>query len=74
MDANHKRIPASAVREICGGVSDMWLWRRLNDPNSGFPKPAYIGRRRYWRKADILDWWDRRDPEAGATQPDGASA
>ncbi len=50
-----KRIQAVAVRELCGGVSDMWLWRRLND-DPKFPKPIYIGRRRFWREADIVAW------------------
>lgn len=51
-----KRIQAAAVRELCGGVSDMWLWRKLNDPNSGFPRPAYIGRRRFWKESEIVTW------------------
>lgn len=53
-----KRIPARDVRDICGGVSDMTLWRWLNDPALNFPKPIYIGRRRYWREADVSAWLD----------------
>jgi predicted DNA-binding transcriptional regulator AlpA len=52
----HNRIPASTVRYICGGVSDMTLHRWLNDQNKAFPRPIYIGRRRYWREADIIAW------------------
>jgi hypothetical protein len=26
-----KRVQAVAVRELCGGISDMWLWRKLRD-------------------------------------------
>ncbi|SHJ19719.1 transcriptional regulator, AlpA family [Shimia gijangensis] len=55
---SHKRITAKTVRQICGDVSDMWIWRRLNEPESGFPKPVYIGRRRFWREAEILEWLD----------------
>lgn len=55
-----KRIPAAATRELCGDVSDMTLWRWLNDPKLGFPRPTYIGRRRYWREADVLRWLDRQ--------------
>lgn len=55
MTAHEARITASAVREICGGVSDMTLWRWLQ---ADFPKPAVINRRRYWRKSDVLSWLD----------------
>lgn len=52
---DQKRIQAAAVRDLCGGVSDMWLWRRLNgDPT--FPRPIYIGKRRFWREADVVAW------------------
>ena len=56
-----KRIQAAAVRELCGGVSDMWLYRRLSDPNSGFPKPQYINKRRFWREAEIIAWLDAQE-------------
>ena len=51
-----KLIPAATVREFCGGISDMSLWRWLNDPALNFPRPIYISRRRYWRQADVLTW------------------
>lgn len=57
----HKRITAGEVRKICGGVSDMSLHRWLNNPEMNFPKPIYIGRRRYWREAEIVQWLDARD-------------
>lgn len=57
----NRRIPAAMVREICGGVSDMTLWRWLNDPTLNFPRPIYIGNRRYWREADILEWLDSQE-------------
>ena len=44
------------VRARYGGCSDMWLHRRLNDPTSGFPKPVYFGRQRFWRLSDLLAW------------------
>jgi len=49
---------ATAVRDALGGVSDMTLWRWLNDPALNFPKPIYIARRRYWREADVSAWLD----------------
>lgn len=54
----NRRISAHDVRHICGGVSDMTLWRWLNDAELAFPKPIYIGRRRYWKEAEILTWLD----------------
>ena len=51
-----KLITAVAVREVLGGVSDMTLWRWLNDPDLDFPRPAYIGKRRYFRDAEIAAW------------------
>lgn len=53
-----KRISARDVRDICGGVSDMTIWRWLNDPALKFPKPIYIGRRRYWKEAEVSSWLD----------------
>lgn len=51
-----KLIPAATVRELCGGISDMSLWRWLQDSKLNFPKPIYISRRRYWRQADVFAW------------------
>lgn len=56
----NKLISANAVREICGGISDMSLWRWLNNPELNFPAPIYIGPRRYWREADISAWIEGR--------------
>lgn len=53
-----KRIPAAQVRELCGGVSEMTLWRWLNHSDLNFPRPTYIGRRRYWCEADVIAWLD----------------
>lgn len=44
-----------AVRNLFGGVSDMWIYRRLND-DSGFPRPIYLGRRRCWRMSELEAW------------------
>ena len=57
-DNPHRRIPAGSVLELCGGISAMTLHRWLNNPDLNFPKPQYIGRRRYWREADIVAWLD----------------
>lgn len=54
-------IKAATVRELCGGVSDMSLWRWLNDPDLNFPKPIRIQSRRYWREADVAAWLEQRE-------------
>lgn len=59
-----KRIQAAAVRALCGDVSDMWLWRRLNSDPS-FPRPIYIGRRRFWREADVVAWLAAQAQDCG---------
>lgn len=51
-----KRIQAATVRSICGDVSDMTIWRWLKQRD--FPKPAYIGSRRFWREAEVVAWLD----------------
>tara|TARA_B100001971_G_scaffold207828_1_gene228588 strand:+ start:732 stop:941 length:210 start_codon:yes stop_codon:yes gene_type:complete len=63
-DMTDKRITSAAVREICGGVSDMTLWRWLNDPALNFPKPIKIQKRRYWREADVSEWLKAREVAA----------
>lgn len=60
----NKRIQANAVRELCGDISDMSLWRWLNNPDLSFPKPIYIGRRRYWKEADVLAWLEAQEEAA----------
>lgn len=50
-------ISAPRLRaEIFGGVSDMWLWRKLNDPELNFPRPIHIAKRRYFDEAEVLTW------------------
>ncbi|WP_425050754.1 helix-turn-helix transcriptional regulator [Psychromarinibacter sp. S121] len=60
----HRRVNAARVCELCGGVSDMSLWRWLNDPALSFPKPIYIARRRYWREAEVIAWLEAREVAA----------
>lgn len=56
----NRHLSSTQVRNICGNVSDMTLWRWLNDAASDFPKPIYIGRRRFWREADLASWLESR--------------
>jgi len=60
----HRRIQAAAVRHLCGGISDMSLWRWLDNPELDFPRPIYIGRRRFWREAEIFAWLEAREGSA----------
>lgn len=60
----HRRIPAGTVQNMCGDVSAMTLHRWLNNPELNFPKPTYIGRRRYWREADVIAWLEAREVAA----------
>lgn len=63
---SEKRIPAADVRELCGGISDMSLWRYLNTTEMDFPRPIYIGRRRYWKEADVISWLEAQADNAAA--------
>ena len=47
-------LTAAQVMTRYGGVSHMWLVRRM--AKDGFPKPAYFGRLRFWRRADVEQW------------------
>ncbi|MEO9463903.1 MULTISPECIES: helix-turn-helix transcriptional regulator [Alphaproteobacteria] len=60
----HRRIQAATVRQMCGGISDMSLWRWLDSSELNFPRPIYIGRRRYWKEADIVAWLEAREVAA----------
>jgi predicted DNA-binding transcriptional regulator AlpA len=43
------------LRKRYGGVSAMWVERRLSDDPT-FPKPIYIASRRFWRLAQLVAW------------------
>lgn len=56
-------ISAPQVCDRYGGVSHMWLERKLkNDRN--FPRPKYFGRLRFW-KIDELEAYERNAAAAG---------
>ena len=72
MTSNAERpvlIPTGQLRARYGNppVSDTWVDRRLaSDPN--FPRPVYIGNRRYWKISE-LENFERglaRSPEQAA--------
>jgi predicted DNA-binding transcriptional regulator AlpA len=59
----NRRITSKVARELCGSVSDMTLWRWLHDTSLNFPKPTYIGKRRYWKESDVIGWLEQRATE-----------
>ena len=50
-------VNARQVRNRYGGVSHMWIERRIADDPT-FPKPVYLGARRYWH-IEALEAWER---------------
>ena len=60
-------VPIQKVRARYGDVSAMWVERRLRD-ESGFPKPHYIGRLRFWRLSDLIAW-ERALPQTRLDKP-----
>lgn len=62
------RMTGPQVRARFGNISDMTLWRWLQNAAMAFPKPLVINGRRYWRLADIEAWEHSRALKAGATK------
>jgi predicted DNA-binding transcriptional regulator AlpA len=57
-------LPARSVWERYG-VTAMSLYRWLADEKMAFPRPIYIGRFRFWRLADLLEWESSRPRTGG---------
>jgi predicted DNA-binding transcriptional regulator AlpA len=53
-------ITASRVRELCGGICDMTLWRWRRDPDLQFPEPVIIRRRNFYRASEIAGFIERQ--------------
>lgn len=49
------RVPIRYVRQRFGGVSHMWIERRLKDDPT-FPRPIYIAGRRFWSMQELVAW------------------
>ncbi|WEJ32002.1 DNA-binding protein [Devosia sp. SD17-2] len=49
-------LTAHQVRARFGGISDMTLWRWLQDPKLSFPKPMVVNRRRLFLEREIVAW------------------
>jgi len=64
-------INARQLRDRYGGVSHMWIERKLtSDPE--FPTPTYFGTRRYWTLAEI-EAWERVAAKRSRYTSDGCS-
>jgi hypothetical protein len=63
-DLGDRFLTSAQVKKRYGGVSDMWLHRRLRD-GSGFPQPMIIETRRFWKLSE-LEAWERERAKASA--------
>lgn len=73
-------ISARETRRLLGGVSEMYLWRLLNNPSlkPAFPKPIKINdatpsqaargllnTRNFFRFREVIDWIEQRAAVSG---------
>lgn len=56
-ESESRYLRAAQVKARYGGVSDMWITRRLRDDD--FPAPVFFGTKERFFAADALDQWDR---------------
>lgn len=56
---NQQLLNSNDVRAIFGNVSQMTLWRWLNDPTLAFPRPTVVRNRRYWDADELADFRNR---------------
>lgn len=59
-------LSTAKVRERYG-VSHMWIERRLADSPT-FPRPTYLGRLRFYKRAD-LEAWELEQATKSAARP-----
>ncbi|WP_127143186.1 helix-turn-helix transcriptional regulator [Pelagibacterium montanilacus] len=64
--SDNRYLTATEVRARFGGISDMTLWRWLEDDSLNFPRPMKVRNRRLFKEQDIIDWEARRTVEAAA--------
>lgn len=53
---NDSFLTARQVMARYGGMSNMTLWRWVNQDKCGFPQPIYVNRRRLWSLSAIEAW------------------
>jgi predicted DNA-binding transcriptional regulator AlpA len=64
--SNQKLSPSSRVRERCGGISEMTLWRWRQDPDLAFPTPVTIRGRNFYDDDEITEFLDRQKAASSA--------
>jgi predicted DNA-binding transcriptional regulator AlpA len=52
-------ISARQTRGRFGGVSAMWLFRKIKSDDT-FPRPTYFGRLQFFRVAELDAWAERQ--------------
>ena len=63
-------IAANTVKRRYDNASEPTLARWMHNPEIGFPRPIYIGARRYWLLDEIVAWENECStaPDAETTQ------
>lgn len=56
-----KFLSARMVRRRYGDISTMSLHRWLTNKDIGFPRPTYLGRLRFWKLAELIEWESRQN-------------
>lgn len=69
---NDRLVGAAQTRRFFDDISDMTLWRWLENEELGFPRPIYINRKRYWRMAELQSFSERMK-QMGAPEKVSAS-
>ena len=49
-------LPEPEAQRFLGGVSHMWIRRRLAEPQFRFPPPRRLGRRVFFWASDLAEW------------------
>ena len=63
MNSEQKYLTGTQVRARYG-ISEMTLWRWLQDSNMQFPIPMVINRRRFFKESEITYWEQARIAKA----------
>ena len=69
-----QRVTSAQVRAKFGNISDMTLWRWINDPNMRFPQPLMLRHRRYWLSSEIDAWVEAQRHKADNIRPEQLTA
>ena len=59
-----RMLTAAQTRARYGNISDMTLWRWLNNSDLGFPRPIIINRRRFFNEEELNEFDRTRERAA----------